>query len=198
MIYMPIAHKYLLSNAKIATMVSDGEPYGMITNGVIAVAGGIIDWVGPTSDLPDIYKGWPKQDNEGRLITPGLIDCHTHIVFGGNRALEFEMRLNGASYEEVARAGGGIVSTVTATREASSEVLIDDALTRLDAFISEGITTLEVKSGYGLDRETELRMLRAARALAAKRKVTIITTFLGAHAVPVEYKYRPYTYIDEV
>ncbi len=195
---MPIAREYLLSNARIATMVSGGEPYGLIEDGVIAVVSEKIGWVGAASDLPASYMDWPKQNMEGRLVTPGLIDCHTHIVFGGNRALEFEMRLNGASYEEVARAGGGIVSTVTATRKASSEALIADALTRLDALISEGVTCVEVKSGYGLDCETELRMLRAARTLATKRKVTIKTTFLGAHAVPVEYKDRPDAYIDDV
>lgn len=134
----------------------------------------------------------------GRLITPGLIDCHTHIVFGGHRAAEFEMRLNGASYEEVARAGGGIVSTVRATRAASEEALVASALARLDALIAEGVTTLEVKSGYGLDKETELRMLRAARALGRVRDVQVRTTFLGAHAVPADFAGRSGAYIHQV
>ena len=135
---------------------------------------------------------------EGRLVTPGLIDCHTHIVHGGDRAVEFEMRLNGASYEEVARAGGGIVSTVTATRNASEEALLADALTRVDVMIAEGVTMLEIKSGYGLDVETELRMLRVARSIAAHRPVRVQTSFLGAHATPPEYKGRDDVYIDEV
>lgn len=195
---MPTSREYLLTNARIATLTSGSEPYGMVNNGIVAVAGATIDWVGSASDLPDRYASWPKQDIGGRLITPGLIDCHTHIVFGGNRALEFEMRLNGASYEDVARAGGGIVSTVMATRKAGAKALVEDALTRLDALINEGVTTVEVKSGYGLDCETELEMLRAARALAAKRRVTIKTSFLGAHAVPVEYKDRADDYIDQI
>ena len=135
---------------------------------------------------------------QNRLITPGLIDCHTHIVFGGNRAMEFEMRLNGASYEEVARAGGGIVSTVSATREATLDELVEDALPRLDALIAEGATVVEVKSGYGLDQETELNMLRAARRLGKLRPVTVKTTFLGAHATPAEYKGRDDDYIDQI
>jgi imidazolonepropionase len=195
---MPTDHEYLLINARIATMATGFEPYGLINDGVIAVSNGKISWVGPASALPATYAGWIKQDVDGRLVTPGLIDCHTHIVFSGNRALEFEMRLNGASYEDIARAGGGIVSTVTATRKAGLEALIKDALTRLDVLISEGVTCVEVKSGYGLDCETELRMLRAARALATKRNVTIKTSFLGAHAVPAEFKGRADAYIDEI
>jgi imidazolonepropionase len=179
-------------------MVAGDAPYGLIENGAVALQGGEIRWVGPAEDLPAEYQAWEQQDLEGRLVTPALIDCHTHIVFGGNRALEFEMRLNGASYEEVARAGGGIVSTVRGTREASLDDLVAGALPRLDTLISEGATTVEVKSGYGLDRETELNMLRAARKLAELRPVTIKTTFLGAHATPAEYKDRDDAYIDEV
>ena len=179
-------------------MVAGDAPYGLIENGAVALQGGEIRWAGPADDLPTEYQGWEQQDLEGRLVTPALIDCHTHIVFGGNRALEFEMRLNGASYEEVARAGGGIVSTVRGTREASLDDLVAGALPRLDTLISEGATTVEVKSGYGLDRETELNMLRAARKLDELRPVTIKTTFLGAHATPAEYKDRDDAYIDEV
>jgi len=195
---MPTDHDYLLINARIATMASGYEPYGLINDGVIAVSNGKISWVGPASALPATYAGWNEQDIDGRLVTPGLIDCHTHIVFGGNRALEFEMRLNGASYEDIARAGGGIVSTVTATRKAGLEALTKEALTRLDALISEGVTCVEVKSGYGLDHDTELTMLRTARALATKRNVTIKTSFLGAHAVPAEFKGRADAYIDDI
>jgi imidazolonepropionase len=187
----------LFTNAKLASFTGD-QPYGMINNGVIATENEMIAWVGESSHLPDKFQADETLDCEGRLITPGLIDCHTHIVHGGNRATEFEMRLNGASYEEVARAGGGIVSTVTATREASVEDLVALALPRLDALISEGACTVEVKSGYGLDEATELNMLRAARMLETKRPIRIVTSFLGAHAVPKEFSGRADAYIDEV
>lgn len=187
-----------LTDLNMATMAETNVPYGLIENAAIVIYEGRIAWAGATTDLPDQYKSVPMKSMGGRLVTPGLIDCHTHIVHGGNRAAEFEMRLNGASYEEVARAGGGIVSTVTATRDASEEVLLADALTRVDAMIAEGVTTLEVKSGYGLDIETELRMLRVARAIASNRTVQIQTSFLGAHATPPEFKGRDDAYIDEV
>ncbi|MGR3761393.1 imidazolonepropionase [Roseobacteraceae bacterium NS-SX3] len=190
--------QYVLSNANVATMADGNGPYGLIPGAAVAVSGGEIVWTGTAQDLPAEYAGWEAHDLQGRLVTPGLIDCHTHIVFGGDRAMEFEMRLNGASYEEVARAGGGIVSTVTATREASLKELVEDALLRLDTLTAEGATVVEVKSGYGLDRETELNMLRAARRLAELRPVTVKTTFLGAHATPAEYKGRDDAYIDEV
>jgi imidazolonepropionase len=154
--------------------------------------------VGSLAELPSEYADLPATDLGGRLVTPALIDCHTHLVFGGNRAMEFEMRLNGASYEEVARAGGGIISTVKATREASEDALFIDALPRIDALIAEGVTTLEIKSGYGLEVEAELRMLRVARRLGQERPVTVITTFLGAHASPPEYAGRDDDYIDDV
>ena len=173
----------LLTHATLATMTGD-DAFGLLTDGAIAVQDGQIAWVGPSTDIPDRYRNWHKQDYEGRLITPGFIDCHSHVVFGGHRAAEFEMRHNGASYEELARAGGGIASTVMATRNASEEALLDDALTRVDAMIAEGVTTLEIKSGYGLDRETELRILRVARLIGRHRKVNVMTTFLGAHAIP--------------
>ncbi|MFO1174334.1 MAG: imidazolonepropionase [Paracoccaceae bacterium] len=188
----------LFVNCRAATM-AEGAPYGLIEDAAILSGGdGAILWVGPRRDAPAKALAAPVQDLGGRLVTPALIDCHTHIVHGGHRAAEFELRLKGASYEEIARAGGGIVSTVRATRAASVEALVAAALPRLDALIAEGVATVEVKSGYGLDRETELRMLRAARALAARRPVTIRTTFLGAHAVPAEYAGRADTYIDEI
>lgn len=181
-----------------ATMADCGAPYGLISNAAIAVIDGLIDWVGPVADLPESYNSLPKASLGGRLVTPGFIDCHTHIVHGGDRAVEFEMRLNGASYEEVARAGGGIASTVKATRAASEEQLLADALLRVDVLIAEGVTAIEVKSGYGLDTETELRMLRVARAIMDNRPLIVKTTFLGAHATPSEYAGRDDAYIDEV
>lgn len=187
----------LLTNAKIATMSGD-EPYGLIDNGCIKLDGATIAWAADLGSLPDQYKDGEVLDCEGCLVTPALIDCHTHLVHGGSRANEFEMRLNGATYEEVARAGGGIVSTVTATRAASLDQLIETALPRLDALIAEGVSVVEVKSGYGLDVETELNMLRAARALERKRPVRILTSFLGAHAIPKEYAGRSDDYIHEI
>jgi len=188
----------LFLDLAVATMDASIDPYGLIENAAIAIENGVIGWVGHLGELPSEFAGLPRTSFDGRLVTPGLIDCHTHIVHGGNRAAEFEMRLNGASYEEVARAGGGIVSTVMATRDASVQDLIASALPRVDAMLAEGVTVLEVKSGYGLDTETELRMLRAARALEQHRPVRVLTSFLGAHAVPPEYRDRPDAYIDEV
>ena len=187
----------LFANINLATMHGDA-PYGLIRDSAIFVEGQVIKWAGASVDTPDEAKSHERIDLEGRLITPGLIDCHTHIVHGGNRANEFEMRLNGASYEEVARAGGGIVSTVKATRKADESNLLADSLKRVDALIAEGVTTIEIKSGYGLDKETELKMLRVARSIAKHRAITVRTSFLGAHAIPVEYRARADTYIDEV
>ena len=183
---------------RIATMVEGDAPYGLIENAAIALDAGTIEWVGKQRDLPARFADWEVDDFGGRLITPALIDAHTHVVFGGNRAAEFEMRLNGATYEEVARAGGGIISTVSATREASENELLDSALPRVDALLAEGVSCIEVKSGYGLDVETELRMLRAARRIQQHRPVRIKTSFLGAHAVPPEFKDRADEYIDEI
>ena len=187
----------ILTHATIATLADDSG-FGMIEAGAIVMQGARIEWVGAAADLPVAYADHPRTDLGGRLVTPGLIDCHTHLVFGGNRAAEFELRLNGASYEEVARAGGGIVSTVRATRAASEAELLADALTRVDALIAEGVSLIEVKSGYGLDLETELKMLRVARAIGAARPVDIRTSFLGAHATPADYKGRDDAYIDAV
>lgn len=175
-----------------------GMAQGFVPQGAVALDAGRVVWAGSRADLPADYDAWPRQALEGRLLTPAFIDCHTHIIHGGHRALEFEMRLQGASYEDVARAGGGIVSTVAATRAADEDGLIAQALPRLDALIAEGVSCVEVKSGYGLDVETELRMLRAARRLGQLRSVRIRTSFLGAHAIPAAYKDRADAYIDDV
>ena len=170
----------------------------MVQGAALAVEGEKIAWIGPRNALPADYSDWPTVDYGDRLITPAPIDAHTHVVFGGNRAVEFEMRLNGASYEEIARAGGGILSTVTATRSASEEALLEDALTRVDALMAEGVSCIEVKSGYGLDTDSELKMLRVARRIGQVRPVRVKTSFLGAHAVPPEFQARADTYIREV
>ncbi|MBU4529045.1 MAG: imidazolonepropionase [Hoeflea sp.] len=177
----------------------DGAPaYGLVEQGAVVMADGLISWAGPMSDLPAEFRDQETLDLEGRVVTPALIDCHTHVVHGGNRAREFEMRLEGATYEEVARAGGGIVSTVSATRAASEAELLEGALARVDATIAEGVATIEIKSGYGLDIDTELRMLRVARSVASRRPVRVRTSYLGAHATPPEYNGRADAYIDEV
>ncbi|MGK7652312.1 imidazolonepropionase [Roseovarius sp. B08] len=185
-----------ITNATVATMDGSEDGYGLRRNAVVQVQGERIDWIGPMAELAELPQDAQVIDAGGRLLTPGLIDCHTHIVHGGNRAREFEMRLEGASYEEVARAGGGIVSTVTATREADEDLLLAQALTRADALIAEGVTTIEIKSGYGLDIETELKMLRVARAVGEARPVRVVTSFLGAHAVPKGTDAD--SYIDEI
>ena len=183
----------ILHNATLATMT---EGYGLVEGGAVVIEGERILWAGPEGAMP--ATPGERLDLGGRLVTPGLIDCHTHLVFAGDRAREFEMRLNGATYEEVARAGGGILSTVRATREASEEALLAAALPRVDAMLAEGVAVIEVKSGYGLDIATELRMLRAARRIAEQRRVRIVTSFLGAHALPPEYAGRHDDYITEV
>jgi len=192
---MGSAHQTLFTNALISTLV-DGE----ITpeKGVIAVSDGEIVYVGAADMLPVDYADFQPFDCGGRLITPALIDCHTHIVYGGSRAKEFQMRLDGASYEEIARAGGGIVSTVSATNALSVDELVAAALPRLDALIAEGVATVEIKSGYGLNIEAELNMLRAAKKLGELRPVRIKTTYLAAHATPAEYKGRNADYMAEV
>lgn len=188
----------LLTNLNVATMTDAPTPYGLMSDAAIALQDGLITWVGKAEEIPENLQDAESVDLGGRLVTPGLIDCHTHLVHGGNRAAEFEMRLNGASYEEVARAGGGIISTVRATRSASADELLRSALRRADALIAEGVTTLEIKSGYGLDVDTELRMLRVAREVGNNRAIRVRTSFLGAHAIPADYKDRADAYIDEV
>jgi len=187
----------LLTNCKITTMTGN-EPYGLVENSAIAIADKQIVWVGNDDNIPEAYKGYATEDLDGALVTPGLIDCHSHVVFGGNRAKEFELRLEGASYEEIARAGGGIVATVEQTRKATFDSLLADALKRVDALIAEGVTSLEIKSGYGLDVETELKMLRVARQIQKERRITIRTSFLGAHAVPGPHKEKADSYIDDI
>lgn len=187
----------LLTNARIATM-SAPAGYGLIDDGAIVIRDDRIVWVGARADLPGEHAGAQVKDLGGRLVTPALIDCHTHLVFGGTRAGEFEQRLEGVSYEQIARSGGGIVSTVRATRDATPEALLQSALTRVDAMIAEGVSTIEIKSGYGLDRESELKMLRVARQIAGLRPVTVCTTYLGAHAVPPEFAGDADGYIDQV
>lgn len=184
-------------NCRAATMVAGGEPYGAIEDAAIVARDGRIEWVGERAALGDAASA-EVIDLGGRWVTPGLVDCHTHIVFGGTRAREFEMRLQGASYEELARAGGGIVSTVRDTRAAAEETLLAGALERARELLAEGVTVLEIKSGYGLDEDTELRMLRVARRVADVLPVTVRTTCLVAHALPPEYADRADAYIDEV
>lgn len=184
-------------NARIAPA---GNPDQTISDAAIVVRNGVIAWIGSEAEMPAefIDARLPRHDVANRWITPGLIDCHTHLVYGGNRADEFALRLAGASYEEIARRGGGIVSTVRATREADEESLFRQAARRLEALLAEGVTTIEIKSGYGLDLHTERKMLRVARRLGASYPVTVYTTFLGAHAVPPEYQGRADAYIDLV
>ncbi len=181
-------------NARVATMV--GEGLGIVEDAVIAARGGRIVHVGAERDA-DLLPT-KVVDCDGRWITPGLIDCHTHLIHAGDRSREFEARLAGASYEDIARAGGGILTTMRATRAASETELTAGALPRLDALIAEGVTTVEIKSGYGLELDAEVRSLRAARALASERDVRVVTTFLGAHAVPPEFAADPDAYVDLV
>lgn len=188
----------LLSNAQVVTCDTTSGHYGLIENGAVAVDNGLISWCGGANEVPPQYQSLATTHLNGKLLTPSLIDCHTHIVHGGHRAAEFELRLNGASYAEVAAAGGGIVSTVTATRSASVEALVATALPRIDALLAEGVSVIEIKSGYGLDQQTELNMLRAARLISEQRNVEVKTSFLGAHAVPIDYKNRADEYIDNV
>ena len=173
----------LWKNARLATMT--GQGLGLVDKGLVACGGGDIVYAGPEAEAP-AFTAPEVVDCAGRWITPGLVDCHTHIVHGGNRAHEFELRLAGATYEELARAGGGIVSTMKATRAASEDELLAQALPRVDALIAEGVTTLEVKSGYGLERAAEMKSLKAARRLGEVRPLSVTTTFLGAHALPPE------------
>ena len=191
----------LWTDVHLATMRADAaDPYGAVEDGALAIRDGRIVFAGPRRDLPGEPAALARavHDGRGRWMTPGLIDCHTHLIFGGERAREFEMRLRGASYEEIARAGGGIVSTVSATRAASEEALHDGAAARLRGLLAEGVTTVEVKSGYGLDTATELKMLRTARRLGETLPVSVAATFLGAHALPPEFAGRQDAYVDLV
>ena len=176
--------RLLITNVSIARMDAKDSGYGLLCEGALLIDGDRIGWVGRAKDVDPGLRDTRQLDGNGCVLTPALIDCHTHIVHGGNRAREFEMRLEGASYEDISRAGGGIISTVTATREADEETLLAEALKRADALIAEGVGVIEIKSGYGLDLETELKMLRVARSIGGARPVRIATSFLGAHAVP--------------
>jgi imidazolonepropionase len=184
-------------NVHLATMEA-GADYGIIRDAAIAVKDGKIVWLGVAQDLPTDYVATSTHDGQGGWLTPGLIDCHTHMVYAGNRSNEFEARLNGVAYEEIARQGGGIVSTVKATRAASEQELMEASLPRVLSSLREGVTTLEIKSGYGLDTETEAKILRVARQIQRDLPVRVTTTFLGAHALPPEFAGRADDYIDEV
>ena len=186
----------LLTDCRLATMVAGGVPFGAVEDGAVLIADGRIVWAGARADLP-VDKPVETHRLDGRWVTPGLVDCHTHLVFGGDRSGEFEQRLNGVSYEAIARAGGGIVSTMTATRAATEEALYASALTRLAGLKSTGVTTVEIKSGYGLDRDSELKMLRVARRIGREAGVRVRTSYLGLHAVPPEHRADRAAYVDK-
>jgi len=185
----------LITDCRLATMSTEGEPYGAIEDGAILIRDVRIAWVGARADLPK-HEATETDRLDGRWVTPGLIDCHTHLVFGGDRSGEFEQRLNGATYEDIARAGGGIVSTMAATRAASEDELYASALTRLAGLKATGVTTVEIKSGYGLERGTELTMLRVARRIGREAGVRVRTSYLGLHAVPPEHRGDRAAYVD--
>lgn len=185
----------LLTDCRLATMVGAGEPYGAIDDGAVLIHDGRLAWVGPRADLP-AHDAAVTERLGGRWVTPGLIDCHTHLVFGGNRSHEFERRLTGVPYEQIAREGGGIVSTMSATRAATEDALVASALHRLRGLTDTGVTTVEIKSGYGLDADNELKMLRAARRVGVEGRVRVATSFLGLHALPPEYHQDRAAYLD--
>ncbi|MDH4047226.1 MAG: imidazolonepropionase [Gammaproteobacteria bacterium] len=187
----------LLTDASIATMCAGSVPYGTVENAALAIADGRIAWLGPQSTIP-AGKAQVTRSMAGRWLTPALIDCHTHLAFAGNRAAEFEKRLAGASYEDIAREGGGIMSTVRATRAACEDSLLQQTCRRLRALRRDGVATVEIKSGYGLDLETELKLLRVARAASRATGIPVSATFLGAHAIPAEYRGKSNDYIELV
>ncbi|WP_433951738.1 imidazolonepropionase [Brevundimonas bullata] len=186
----------LITDCHVAAMTEGGASYGAIEDAAILIRDGRIAWVGPRADLP-VHKAVETDSLDGRWVTPGLIDCHTHLVFGGDRSGEFERRLEGATYEEIARAGGGIVSSVKATREASEDELYASACKRLEGLKATGVTTVEIKSGYGLDHDSELKMLRVARRMGREAGVRVRTSYLGLHAVPPEHKADRAAYVDK-
>ena len=187
----------LVVNGAVATMdTARPGPYGLVSDAAVGVTDGRVRWVGPMAELPVGAGATRTVDAAGALVTPGLVDCHTHLVFGGDRVAEFEARLSGASYEELARRGGGIASTVAATRGTAEDDLVRAATRRAVHLLSDGVTTVEIKSGYGLDLDTEARMLAAARRVGDELPLRIRTTFLGAHTVPEEYRGRPDAYVD--
>ncbi len=186
----------LLIDCHVATMMEGGAPYGAVEDAAVVVADGRIAWAGPRADMPTVAADEVER-LDGRWVTPGLIDCHTHLVFGGDRSGEFEQRLQGASYEEIARAGGGIVSSVKATRAASEDQLFASAMRRLEGLKDTGVTTVEIKSGYGLDRDSELKMLRVARRIGREGGVRVRTAYLGLHAIPPEHRADRAAYVDK-
>jgi len=188
----------VIRNATVATCVAGGPRYGLIERGAVAVAGGRIAWVGPDTELPAQSDRVAVDDASGALLTPALIDCHTHLVWAGSRHREFEQRLEGATYETIARTGGGILSTVAATRAATEDTLLELACRRARKLLAEGVTCIEIKSGYGLDLKTELKMLRIARRVGEVLPVTVRTTLLAAHAVPPEFENRADDYVAHV
>jgi len=183
-----------LINARIATMREGMGPYGLIEDAALCWQDGLVTYCGPMAGLPD--SSGDAVDCEGGLVTPALIDCHTHLIFAGDRAREFEQRLEGVSYEQIARNGGGILSTVRATRAADNDALLRSGMRRMRALMQDGVSTIEIKSGYGLDLDTERRILAVARALGTRMGMTVRTTYLGAHALPPEFAGRPDEYID--
>lgn len=185
----------LITDCRLATMVDGSVGYGAIDDGTLLIRDGRIVWAGPRADLP-AHSATETDRLYGRWVTPGLIDCHTHLVFGGDRSGEFEQRLGGATYEEIARAGGGIVSSVAATRAASEDELYASAVARLAGLKAAGVTTVEIKSGYGLDQDSELKMLRVARRIGGEAGVRVRTSYLGLHAVPPEWKVERGRYVD--
>ncbi len=189
---------HLILNANLATMVEGGEPYGAIEHAALAISDQNIAWLGPVTDLPDAPEKCAPEvfSAGGRWLTPGLIDCHTHLIFAGSRASEFEQRLAGKTYQEIAAEGGGIMSTVRATRAADEDDLIEDASQRLRHWLAEGVTTIEIKSGYGLDLDSELRLLNAIRRLRERQAIDVRATCLAAHAVPDEFRDDPDGYVD--
>ncbi|XOJ19330.1 imidazolonepropionase [Brevundimonas sp. S1H14] len=193
---MTLTYDRLITDCHVAAMTEGGEPYGAIEDAAILIKDGRIVWVGARVDLP-VHKAVETDRLGGRWVTPGLVDCHTHLVFGGERSGEFEQRLEGATYEEIARAGGGIVSSVRATREESEDQLYASALARLEGLKATGVTTVEIKSGYGLDHDSELKMLRVARRIGREAGVRVRTSYLGLHAVPPEHKADRAAYVDK-
>lgn len=183
------------TNVNLISMQKNETPYGLIENTAMVIENDYIAWIGPEEELPNHYD-YEMEDAEGDYMSPGLIDCHTHLIYGGNRIDEFEKRLNGVSYEEIAKSGGGILSTVQATRDATEAELIESANKRLSHLKAEGVTTIEIKSGYGLNTETELKMLSVSRTMNVNNDIDVIATFLGAHAIPDEYKNNRDDYID--
>jgi imidazolonepropionase len=188
----------LLRNAILATMQPERGPYGLVASGAVVIEDSSVVWCGAGGEIPAELGRIEATDLGGRLVTPALIDCHTHLVYSGNRAREFELRLQGASYEQIAREGGGIVSTVSATRAASERELLAMSLPRVDALLAEAVSTIEIKSGYGLTIEDELKILRVARRISDIRPVRVVTSYLAAHALPPEFKDRADRYLDDV